>query len=61
MDIKEIIKIYGTHADYYDFNTGRIYAITKAKYDSETNETTIPVINDDASDKRKATDNATSL
>lgn len=43
MDIKDIIKMYGTTADYYDHCTGRIYKLSKMSYNAEKNETSIPV------------------
>lgn len=43
MTIEEIVKAYGLHADYYDPNSGRTYHIPRYTYNSEIDETSIPV------------------
>ena len=45
MDIREIIRTYGT-TDYYEQNTGRIFKLSEMKYDGIKDETSIPVDQD---------------
>lgn len=45
MDIKDIIKSYGLN-DYYEMSSARIFKISQAKYNKETNKTSIPVTRD---------------
>ena len=45
MDIIEIYKMYGK-TDYYDFNTGRIFRLSKMEYVKSMDVTRIPVIED---------------
>lgn len=46
MDIKNIISMYGTSADYYEMSSGRIFKFTESTYDTNTDKTTIPVTQD---------------
>lgn len=45
MDIKDIIAMYGNN-DYLEMQTGRIFELSKIKYDVITNKSSVPVRQD---------------
>lgn len=45
MMLEDIVKMYGTKADYLDMNTGNIYKLTGMTYDSDEDVTRVPVFN----------------
>jgi hypothetical protein len=47
MKLEEIIKMYGTGADYYDMNTGYIYKLPQMSDPDENGLRTVPVNNED--------------
>ena len=42
MMLEQIIETYGTKADYYDYNTGTTFRITKMYYDEDKDVTRVP-------------------
>ena len=45
MMLEEIVKMYGTKADYLDMNTGKVFKFSGMYYDEDEKVTRVPVFN----------------